>query len=887
MFTSLSQFLLVRQKEKKDVLYFLILFFLIGAGMALGRGTAEALFFKRYGIEYLPIMYIALGALLVFVTSLYASVADRFPAESLLKKICFILSVVLLLCWLMMEYLHWEGIYPFYFLIYEVASEILLVHGALYVSQNFDTLQSKRLIPLILAGAQVGTIAGGAVLAVFSLVINVESLLLIWFASLSLSYLLVQQRHRVLGLSPYYRFHKRRGGILKQTRDQFVQCFRYARTSQLMKAMSWTLFFTVIVFYLLAFSVNKIYTGHFSTEAELSSFFGVLVSLNGIVALIIQLFFTNRIIDRLGIRTSNLVFPSLTLLSFSFLYASITLPAAILGSFVKDALMPALRNPIRNMFFNAIPNNLRGRAHAFSIGVVLPVAMMLTGGLLIFIQQEESLSLIVLFGLIMSVPLFLASYKMNKAYGPAILEELRKKVFVPDENLKLAMKYEKRKILDSLIISGKSENEEVRYAAAEALLELYSDSEMDAVIDIIKTLQVAKQDVLLQQIMPLVSAEERHTLYKLFKQGDLHLEATLLTTMVNQKDQVALNYCQSALNNPNPRVLSAGIYGILSYGCQEQEIDAIKKWADLLHSDQPAHVLSGLDVFQLYPSTHLLGEVYLFLQSSNYRVQQAAVNTLSNWPKDEAEDLNRIVDKLILHYEPIIRFKALSISNLLSRTKQKKLAGTCLQDNHPMIREEAARIMFGQEEEILFIANWLCHSNFSPLAKEAVLNVFFAFEPAVGTLQNVAYDTLLDAEEFYIAHQGINDTLTKEQLKNPVIEVLLILLLERCQQSLDNTLNVLKHYEDKETIGVIYSGIKSEDPMHVANACEALSMLSDDVLSRRIITLIENISVAKSQYCLIDNNVFEKYLFHKTLDWCVKRNDNWLKLCAKEAYLVT
>ena len=55
--------------------------------MALGRGSPEALFFKRYGIEYLPLIYILLGGLLVFVTSLYASFADRLPAEKLLKKI--------------------------------------------------------------------------------------------------------------------------------------------------------------------------------------------------------------------------------------------------------------------------------------------------------------------------------------------------------------------------------------------------------------------------------------------------------------------------------------------------------------------------------------------------------------------------------------------------------------------------------------------------------------------------------------------------------------------------------------------------------------------------------------------------------------------------------
>ena len=58
MTTRLGSFLLIRQQEYRHVAYFFGLFFLIGGGMAMGRGTADALFFKRYGIEYLPVMYI-------------------------------------------------------------------------------------------------------------------------------------------------------------------------------------------------------------------------------------------------------------------------------------------------------------------------------------------------------------------------------------------------------------------------------------------------------------------------------------------------------------------------------------------------------------------------------------------------------------------------------------------------------------------------------------------------------------------------------------------------------------------------------------------------------------------------------------------------------------
>ena len=54
MMQRLTELLLIKHGERSQVFYFLILFFFIGTGMAIGRGASETLFFKRYGIEYLP-----------------------------------------------------------------------------------------------------------------------------------------------------------------------------------------------------------------------------------------------------------------------------------------------------------------------------------------------------------------------------------------------------------------------------------------------------------------------------------------------------------------------------------------------------------------------------------------------------------------------------------------------------------------------------------------------------------------------------------------------------------------------------------------------------------------------------------------------------------------
>ena len=89
----LSSLLLVRQDERVRVIYFYLIFLLIGAGMAIGRSTADAMFFKRYGIQNLPAMYGLLSVVFAVVSIVYAAVADRFSAERVFKSIFLALLI--------------------------------------------------------------------------------------------------------------------------------------------------------------------------------------------------------------------------------------------------------------------------------------------------------------------------------------------------------------------------------------------------------------------------------------------------------------------------------------------------------------------------------------------------------------------------------------------------------------------------------------------------------------------------------------------------------------------------------------------------------------------------------------------------------------------------
>jgi ATP/ADP translocase len=242
-------------------------------------------------------------------------------------------------------------------------------------------------------------------------------------------------RHRRYGVSTHYRAPKKSRHQLKDCADQITQGVKFTFSSELLRASSFALFFMVIAFYILCYSVNRIYTQTFDSEESLTRFFGLLTAATSSIALFTQLFITNRVIERFGIRTINLLFPWTTLASLSALTFSFAFPAALLGSLNKDAFMPAFRNPVRSMFFNALPDYIQGRARAMSVAIVLPLALLACGLILILMQRFENPQYFLVPGMIAAGLYLFSSTRMNHAYVSTLLSTLKERLFLPDKQM--------------------------------------------------------------------------------------------------------------------------------------------------------------------------------------------------------------------------------------------------------------------------------------------------------------------------------------------------------------------------------------------------------------------------------------------------------------------
>src|SRR5512142_1094451 len=85
----------VRPEEGRLVLLVGMLFLCIRAGQGLGDNAASALFFLRFGVDFLPYMYLLLGATTILLTTAYTAGLGRFRRGRFFQAL--LLGIVLVL----------------------------------------------------------------------------------------------------------------------------------------------------------------------------------------------------------------------------------------------------------------------------------------------------------------------------------------------------------------------------------------------------------------------------------------------------------------------------------------------------------------------------------------------------------------------------------------------------------------------------------------------------------------------------------------------------------------------------------------------------------------------------------------------------------------------
>ena len=872
--------LLIREGEGRTLAYFLALFFLLGLGLALGRGSANTLFLKRFGVAYLPHVYVALSLCLGLASLGYAALADRIAPERMFAAITALFAAALVLAWLLMRAGASDLAFPLYLVAFGVISEVIALHATLYFGSNFDGDQVKRLLPLALAGIQAGELCGGLALAGLSLLMPMKEILLLWALICAVSTALIVRRHRRFGSSPYTHPPRRGAKPLRAAGAQLLQGLRFARQSDLLRYSSYGVLFMVVAVFTMSYCVLAVYTGNFRSEAELGIIFGLTTFVGGAVTLLVQIFFSAKLLQRFGVRRMNLAFPLTTVASFAGLL-SFSLPAAFIAAFNQSVILPAIRNPSRNLLFQALPDYMQGRARALSLVLVLPLGILAAGALLQVLHLAQAPRIMPVAGILAALAYLYYSVKTNRAYLSAVLSTMAEKLYIPREHMGELAPERDPELYRALANGVAHEDEQISLTYAKALMQTFPADAWRVVLERLRGASSRTQDQLIRLVVPRMPAAERATLYNHLGTADPHQQATIFSILFAAKEPSTIASVETCLRSSNPRLAASGILGAHSYDLAELRDEAAQRWASLLASERSADLLAALDLLRRQPEPALFEPAARLLAHADDRVKRAALLALGQFDRVNSAALSPLLRSLMQAEDHSLRIAALRCAPQLDAAECRDSCLKALDDRHPQVVETALDVL-GRQYGHAFVDlafDWLEGNTGSPRAQRALVELLLRQSVPSARLTALARSRLGEALTLARALQQLEKP-PAAQHRPAGMELLALALREKLDRVLALALTALEAVENRQLVRTVRAGLASKDPRHVARALEAAEDFALDDIAGTLKQIFNRGSTRERVPAPEEAGTQQFAGISDVLDHFCAGRDAWLRECA-------
>ena len=822
------------------VAYLSVLYLAVGLGMAIGRSSSDALLFKRFGVEYLPHMLFLTSVLLVIFSAAYAEFTDRMHPARMFKYVVSLTGIFLLATWGAMQGGDGKIAFAVYFLGYGVISEILVVHFNLYVSGFLDISQSKRLSPLINASSRLGGVVGGVSIGLLSSRFPTEHMALVWVLTLVVAFLLIAAYHR-----GEQRPRTKIRSLKKQAKPfaQIREGFEFARHSSLLQIAGLGLFAMIVLISVQDYLVSTILTRHFRDERDLAAFFGWFFAFTNFMVLLLQMLVANRLLHRFGLKVVSLIYPWSTAASFALLSLSASFIPAVIGRFNYTGMGPAFRNPAANLFYNALPDYMQGRARALSIGLILPLGLAVSGLLLMWVPKESVGEALAVFGLLLSLVYVYITVMKNRIYANSLARLIQQQVFAGTSGaFKESGRLDERVVRELKQMLRQTEEGDTYLAYAEFLLG-GAPQEVGILLETLAARPVSVQDRLLPRIAELNAPGWREYALRCLNSDDSHLRATALTVLAERGDADALRAIHEWLAHTNPRLRAAAARACYAVQAPTLHENAEQVLRVMLNAEMPDEIIAALSVVRALHLTSHGEAVRTLLQHPDAGVRAAAIAAavaigdtserlvlLANALQDDNTDVQREAEKHAASLMPATDAEyAAAFDTYFSHFRMQSLLASCL-----------AQSELAQRKAILLTI--------------AQRHLQRAWDKKSVALQAVPFAQQLDEASF-----------------------LCLVLNEEVQRHIAFSLDILALLDEAQMARAISAALASRDRRLRAQALESLRHIENNALIEWLLPLIESEQDgAKWEHPapVVARNINE------LIAWCEQQGGQWLRQCA-------
>ncbi|NJL94607.1 MAG: cyclic nucleotide-binding domain-containing protein [Anaerolineae bacterium] len=573
-------------------------------GLTWAQISVTAAFLDEVGAQFVPLLFIGDALIIVGSFAVYAFFADRVRNDLILIGWTGAGAVGAVVGILLIDLTAAGVAYTFLYLLIRSISEVISTHWGTYVSDFYDSRAGKRIFPLLSVAVRVAVILSAVSLLLLPDNFSTEVMLLLFAASLvvmgGLAVLmprLVRDRgltaNQVEALQTETTGDEHPPAYWANLRDGF----RFVLGSPYLRALAVMSILMMVATSNLNFRAFDIFEVTLQNDQAISNYIALITLIGGLVILPMQLFFFGRLVTRIGVGNTNLIFPATVVIVAGLLAV---FPEALgigaLAYFATTSINVAVRATNDELLYNAVPLRVKARTRAFISGVVEPFGMVL-GGALILLPLFNVMWVLAALSFITCIGYLASAAVVTRRYGKALIALLEAEnfSFILSSDVNLVVDSNTLNILKNRLQESQNDNSKIFMAS---------------VIN-----EVAKQDALpiLEDLIRQESSEVRAAVLDILLTRDLRGESM----------RVLLLDC---LRDEDPRVRRAAIIGLENSVGPRSEIYLVNALRMLTDPDLEIRA-------QILPA---------LIQTENFAYVDLANQTLNRFLKSEDPELRRM-----------------------------------------------------------------------------------------------------------------------------------------------------------------------------------------------------------------------------------------------------
>jgi len=421
----------IRPGEGKLVALLIGMMMAFSAGNGMGGASIDALLFARFGVEFLPYLYIVLGLVTFLNLMAVAGLLGRVPRERLYLFLPLALAGVVLLSRLLVA-LDIRWFYPVLFIAKEVMISLQAVVIWGLASAVFDARQARRLFPLLIAGSIAGSTIGSLLTPLLAGGLGADNILVVWAGCMALGFLQIrlllregQARARAVEPAPSQKERRRKQANEASFLTGIRNGYQFVQQSSLLRWFAVASVLFSLLWFSLLLPFSRAAAEHYPDANRLAGFLGLFSGLQNAAGLLVSLLLANRLFARFGLINMLLALPAIYLAGFSLLLVLGTFPVIVVFRFIKLIWSQSLAETAYQVSFNAIPDERRDQARAFINAVPGQAGIVLSGIILVIGERALPPQQLVWIGLVSAILCMFAVWKVKRAYQLALVEALR------------------------------------------------------------------------------------------------------------------------------------------------------------------------------------------------------------------------------------------------------------------------------------------------------------------------------------------------------------------------------------------------------------------------------------------------------------------------------